>query len=296
MNVEKYEESGLLQKISRLKLSMISLAISLFVLSVILLPLGFLVNQNIHLYGWIPVVSLIVIVLDVFIFRYIFLKNKLKEAKSVRYLGKKTNLTVVLIFLFALLLIYDFIITIMKTVGSYLFPDNFFYGYICAIIILAIALFITSTDFSEVQVDSIVAGFLLIFYAILLSPQILSKFASQVYPYLPFNLALRSLLTLGLTLVYFVFQGMRKTRILPLMLIYAWIFIPFQIINWFGFTNYYSFEATINLFYTNPVLLRMIQTSSIVIASCMLVMVTTFVLFATKLLVSNSQSKNIPNE
>ena len=296
MNVEKYEESGLLQKISRLKLSMISLAISLFVFSVILLPLGFLVNQNIHLYGWIPVVSLIVIVLDVFIFRYIFLKNKLKEAKSVRYLGKKTNLNVVLIFLFALLLIYDFIITIMKTVGSYLFPDNFFYGYICAIIILAIALFITSTDFSEVQVDSIVAGFLLIFYAILLSPQILSKFASQVYPYLPFNLALRSLLTLGLTLVYFVFQGMRKTRILPLMLIYAWIFIPFQIINWFGFTNYYSFEATINLFYTNPVLLRMIQTSSIVIASCMLVMVTTFVLFATKLLVSNSQSKNIPNE
>lgn len=296
MNVEKYEESGLLQKISRLKLSMISLSISLFVLSVILLPLGFRVNQNIHLFGWIPVVSLIVIALDVFIFRYIFLKNKLMEAKSIRYLGKRTNLTVVLIFLFALLLIYDFIITIMKTVGSYLFPDNFFYGYICAIIILAIALFITSTDFSEVQVDSIVAGFLLIFYSILLSPQILSRFAFQVYPYLPFNLVLRSLLTLGLTFAYFVFQRMRKTRFLPLMLIYAWIFIPFQIINWFGFTNYYSFEATINLFYTNPILLRMIQTSSIVIASCMLVMVATFVLFTTKLLVSNSQRKNIPKE
>jgi hypothetical protein len=296
MNIEKYEEPGLLQKITRLKWSMISLAISLIVLSVILLPLGFLVNQNIHLFGWIPIVSLIVIVLDVHIFRYLYLKNKLKEAKSIRYLGKKTNLTVALMFLFSLLLIYDFIITIMKTVEFYFFPDNFFYGFICAILILAIALIITSTDFSEIQVDSIVAGFLLIIYAILLCPQILSKFAAQVYPYLPFNLVLRSLLTLGLTLAYFVFQRMRKTRILPLILIYAWIFIPFQIINWFGFTNFYSFEAVINLFYTNPVLLRMIQTSSIVIASCMLLMVTTFVLSTTKLLVSNSQNKNIPTE
>ncbi|MHA2309501.1 MAG: hypothetical protein ACXABJ_09510, partial [Candidatus Heimdallarchaeaceae archaeon] len=127
MNIEKYEEPGLLQKITRLKWSMISLAISLIVLSVILLPLGFLVNQNIHLFGWIPIVSLIVIVLDVHIFRYLYLKNKLKEAKSIRYLGKKTNLRVALMFLFSLLLIYDFIITIMKTVEFYFFPDSFFY-------------------------------------------------------------------------------------------------------------------------------------------------------------------------
>ncbi|NPD89002.1 MAG: hypothetical protein HGN29_09760 [Asgard group archaeon] len=289
MNVEKYEESGLLQKISRLKWSMISSAVSLIILSAILLPLGFLVNQNILLFGWIPVVSLIVIFLDVFIFRYLFLKNKLKEAKSIRYIGKKKNLTFVLMFLFALLLIYDFIITIIKTVEFYSFPDSFFYGFICAIFILAIVLFITSTDFSEIQADSIVAGFLLITYAILLTPQILSKFSSQVYPYLPFNLVLRSLLTLGLTSTYFIFQRMRKSKILPLILIYAWIFIPFQIINWFGFTSHYPFEATIELFHTNPVLLRMIQTSSVVIASCMIIMVIALILFILKLLLNKSQ-------
>jgi hypothetical protein len=211
----------------------------------------------------------------------------MKETGSVRYLGRKRRIIAILMILFSLLLIYDFILTIMKTVDFYMFPDNFFYGYLCAIIILAVTLFITSTDFSEIQIEPIVAGFLLIIYSILLSPQILSKFAEDVYSYLPFNLVLRSLLSLGLTLAYFVFQSMRKTKFLPLMLIYAWIFIPFQIINWFGFTSYYPFEVTLGLFLSNPVLLRMIETSSLVIASCMLILIIVIVIFATLLVLSN---------
>ncbi len=273
---------------------MIVLTICLVVLSTILLPLGFLVNQNIHLFGWIPLVSIIVITHDIFIIRFLFLKNKIKETSLVRYLGKKKELTAVLIFLFVLLLIYDFIITIMKTVGFYMFPDNFFYGFICAIIILGITLIIISTDFSDVQTESIIAGLLLIIYAISLSPQILSRYSLQVYPYLPFNLVLRSILALGLTLAYFVFQRIRKTKFLPLILIYAWIYIPFQIINWFGFTSYYPFEVTLNLFHTNPVLIRMIETSSNVIASCMLILIITMVIFAFMLVLGNKKKEENP--
>jgi hypothetical protein len=158
-------------------------------------------------------------------------------------------------------------------------------------VILAIILFLNSTEFSKLQVDSIVGGSLLIIYAVLLSPHVLSKFSFQVYPYLPFNLVFRSLLSLGLTLAFFTFQRMRKTRFLPLMLVYAWIFIPFQIINWFGFTMFYPFEVTQDLFHSNPYLIRLIETSSLVIASCLILLVIAIVIFGVKLILNNSHKK-----
>jgi len=297
MNNIEVSKTSIAKRISLTKWLIISLVITLVVLSSILLPLGFLINMNIILFGWISIASLIIIVLDLLIIRYILLKYRIKEEESI-YLGKKKNLTLVLMLLVVSLLIYDFIITIMKTVEFYLFPDNFFYGYICALAILAILLFIISTDFSKLQIDSIGGGLLLIVYSVFLSPHILSKFSFQVYPYLPFNLVFRSLLSLGLTLVYFTFQRMRKTKILPLMLIYAWIFIPFQIINWFGFTMYYPFEVTQDLFHSNPALIRLIETSSIVIASCLMVFVITIVFFIIKLISSdfNKNYKSILDE
>ena len=287
---EEFNKKNLQQKITLTKWFIIALTITLVLLSAILLPIGFFINQNIHLFGWIPIAGLIVIVDDLLIFRYIFLKHQLKEEESV-YLGKRKNITLVLMLLVVLLLIYDFIITIMKSVEYYLFPDNYFYGYVCALVILAIVLFLNSTDFSKLQVDSIVGGSLLIIYAVLLSPHVLSKFSFQVYPYLPFNLVFRSLLSLGLTIALFTFQRMRRTKILPLILVYTWIFIPFQIINWFGFTMYYPFEVTQDLFHSNPYLIRLIEISSIVIAACLMLFIITVAIFAVKL-ISSDINKN----
>ncbi len=289
---EEYNKKNLHQKITLNKWFIIAFTNTLVLLSAILLPLGFFINQNILLFGWIPIAGLIVIVVDLLIFRYIFLKHQLKEEESV-YIGKRKNITFVLMLLFVLLFIYDFIITIMKTVEFYLFPDNFYYGYVCALVILAIILFLNSTDFSKLQVDSIVGGSLLVIYSVLLSPHVLSIFSYQVYPYLPFNLVFRSLLSFGLTLAFFTFQRMRKFKILPLLLLYAWIFIPFQIINWFGFTMYYPFEVTQDLFHSNPALIRLIETSSLVIASCLIVFVMAIMLFALKLLSNNLQKNHI---
>lgn len=291
MNVEENTETRLTKKISLSKWTLISLGISLVTISGILLPLGFLVNQNIHLFGWIPTACLIMILLEIFIFRHIILKNRLKQGQT-EYLGKKKKLTLFMLFLLILLFLYDFIITIMKTTEFYFFEDNFFYGYICGILIISLILFINSIDFSQKQTDMIVGGFLLLIYAILICPQILSKFSLQIYPYLPFNLILRSLLTLGLVIVYFTFQRIKRTKSLVLMLIYAWIFLPFQIVNWFGFTNYYPFVVTMDLFHGNPVLMRMIQVSSIVIASCLLLLIIVIAVFTLNLFFDNSQLKD----
>ena len=271
---------------------MIALSISLVVFSAILLPLGFFYNQNIHLFGWIPLASLIVIVLDIFIFRHLILRNRLKIEQK-KYLERRKKITAFLLILLVLTFLYDFIITIIKSTEIYLFQDNYFYGYICGIILFGLILFINSTEFSTIQIDIIVAGLLLLIYAILISPQILSKFSLQIYPYLPMNLLLRSFLSIGLTMAYFTFQRMKNTKILSLMLIYTWIFIPFQIINWFGFTNYYPFVVTMNLFHDNPVLMKMIQTSSIIIASCLLMLIIVVSIFVFNLFSKNTKIKSI---
>jgi hypothetical protein len=282
-----YQNSDLNKKISHSKLILIVLAIILLLLSLILLPLGFVLNLNIHLFGWLPLASINLILLDIFIFRHLILHNRLKS-NEIEYSGKRKKITLFLLVLLVLTFLYDFIITIMKTTEFYLFRDNYFYGYICGIIIISLILFINSTDFSKVQIDTIVGGILLVFYAILISPQILSKFSLQIYPYLPANLLLRSLLSIGLTLAFFTFQRMRKAKFLHLGFLYAWIFIPFQIVNWFGFTNYYPFVVTMDLFHKNPVLLKMIHISSVIIASCLLLLIIILASFAVILFLDNS--------
>ena len=242
----------------KIKKWIIGVFLVLIIETVILIPIGLLIDEMLILIILYPLYLADIIAFDFLFWRYIQYGYKKKKEEFKGYFGEKKEVIRVSIYLVVCFWIYLAVVYILRCIDLSLYDklyNSAVYVSLISFAVLAFIAYIIGTIHGDLKKGTLIAVVLLIIHIIFRIPYIENMMA-KLFEFLIKSGDLRigtdilvpiviySILGIFMTFVYYFFKQVSESKFLPLLLIYGWIF---EIVRFFIDFPFYHGQITYSI-------------------------------------------------